>query len=51
VSHQIWLENSVSLNAKLDVAQNNQLAGVSFWRIGNGFSDLYNLLAERVVSN
>lgn len=48
VSHQIWLEDRQSLNAKLDVAQNHGLAGVSFWRIGNGFTDLYQLLAERM---
>jgi spore germination protein YaaH len=51
VSHQIWLENRKSLNAKLDVALDNHLAGVSFWRIGNGFTDLYDLLAERITGN
>ncbi|MBP1762668.1 MAG: glycosyl hydrolase-like protein [Firmicutes bacterium] len=51
VSHQIWLENRASLNAKLDVALDNHLAGVSFWRIGNGFTDLYDLLAERITGN
>jgi spore germination protein YaaH len=48
VSHRIWLENRASLNTKLDVALDNHLAGVSFWRIGNGFTDLYDLLAERI---
>jgi len=51
VSHQIWLENRESLNTKLDVALDNNLAGVSFWRIGNGFTDLYDLLAERMTGN
>lgn len=46
VNHQIWLENRASLKAKLDVAKNHNLAGVSFWRIGNGFTELYDLLAE-----
>lgn len=48
VNHHIWLENQKSLNAKLDVALDNKLAGVSFWRIGNGFTDLYDLLAQRL---
>ncbi|HNX93276.1 MAG TPA: glycosyl hydrolase family 18 protein, partial [Syntrophomonas sp.] len=51
VSHQIWLENRASLNTKLEVALDNNLAGVSFWRIGNGFTDLYDLLAERMTGN
>ncbi len=48
VAHQIWLENETSLNAKLDIALNNQLAGVSFWRIGNGFTELYQLLEQNL---
>ncbi|HRW11512.1 MAG TPA: glycosyl hydrolase family 18 protein [Syntrophomonas sp.] len=46
VRHQIWLENKASLQAKLQVAQEYKLAGVSFWRIGNGFTELYELLEE-----
>ncbi len=44
VSHQIWLENERSLDEKLQLVKNNDLGGISFWRIGNGFEDLYNLL-------
>jgi spore germination protein YaaH len=50
VWHQIWLENEVSLAAKMKVATDNHLAGISFWRTGNGFTDLYNLL-EKAKSN
>jgi len=32
----------------LDVALDNQLAGISFWRIGNGFAELYQLLEQRL---
>ncbi|MEN6461857.1 MAG: glycosyl hydrolase family 18 protein [Syntrophomonas sp.] len=46
VWHQIWLENEVSLAAKMKVATDNHLAGISFWRIGNGFTDLYDLLEK-----
>ncbi len=45
-SHQIWLENELSLNEKWNVAINNQLGGISFWRIGNGFDDLYQILLK-----
>ena len=43
-SHQIWLENQRSLQEKWNVAVENDLAGISFWRIGNGFTDLYNVI-------
>ncbi|NLB88386.1 MAG: hypothetical protein GX790_04050, partial [Syntrophomonadaceae bacterium] len=44
--HQIWMENERSLNAKLKVANQYGLGGISFWRIGNGFTDLYNLIEK-----
>lgn len=44
--HQIWMENERSLNEKLKVANKYGLGGISFWRIGNGFTDLYNLLEK-----
>ncbi len=44
--HQIWMENEYSLNEKLKVANKYGLGGVSFWRIGNGFGDLYSLLEK-----
>lgn len=44
--HQIWIENEKSLNEKLKVAEKYSLGGISFWRIGNGFTDLYNLLGK-----
>jgi len=48
VRHEIWLENEQSLNEKWDVAVKNRLAGVSFWRIGNGFDDLYRILERNL---
>lgn len=44
--HQIWMENEYSLNEKLKVAEKYGLGGLSFWRIGNGFGDLYCLLGK-----
>ncbi|MDD2373018.1 MAG: glycosyl hydrolase family 18 protein, partial [Syntrophomonadaceae bacterium] len=46
--HEIWLENEQSLNEKWNVAVNNRLAGISFWRIGNGFNDLYRMLERNL---
>lgn len=46
VRHQIWLENELSLSRKLDLVKQYGLGGISFWRIGNGFDDLYNLLEK-----
>jgi spore germination protein YaaH len=48
ISHQIWLENRVSLNEKYQVAIDNHLGGISFWRIGTGFQDLYDVLQDRL---
>ncbi len=49
VKHQIWLENEQSLDQKLDLVQKYDIGGISFWRIGNGFEDLYNLLEKDPV--
>lgn len=42
--HTIWLENEASLAEKLNQAAINRLGGIAFWRIGNGFNDLYQVL-------
>ncbi len=42
--HTIWMENEASLAEKLNQATNNRLGGIAFWRIGNGFDDLYQVL-------
>lgn len=44
--HTIWLENKTSLEEKIKVAKDYGLGGISFWRIGNGFTDLYEILQE-----
>ncbi|NLG33092.1 MAG: hypothetical protein GX550_06190, partial [Syntrophomonadaceae bacterium] len=44
--HQIWLENEKSLQEKYDLAVENGWGGISFWRIGNGFHDLYAVLEK-----
>jgi spore germination protein YaaH len=51
IAHKIWLENERSLTEKWKVALNNNLGGISFWRIGNGFADLYNILDQNQIDN
>ena len=46
VRHQIWLEDEQSLGKKMDLVKQYGLGGISFWRIGNGFDDLYHLLEQ-----
>ncbi|MGE5390181.1 MAG: glycosyl hydrolase family 18 protein [Deltaproteobacteria bacterium] len=46
VWHQIWMENGQSLQAKVELARAKKLGGVSFWRIGTGFTDLYGVLKQ-----
>lgn len=43
-SHQIWMENERSLSEKWNTAVSRRVGGISFWRIGNGFDDLYRVL-------
>lgn len=44
VKHQVWLENQQSLQAKVNVARSRGLGGISFWRLGTGFEDIYRVL-------
>lgn len=43
-SHEIWFENEKSLRAKINIQEKYQLGGVSFWRVGAGFEDIYRAL-------
>jgi spore germination protein YaaH len=45
--HEVWLENHKSLTAKWEVVTDYNLGGISFWRIGTGFTDLYQMLEEQ----
>lgn len=44
--HTIWLENETSLSEKWNLAATNRLCGIAFWRIGNGFEDLYKVIRQ-----
>lgn len=39
--HEVWYENGASLKLKLDLAEDQGLAGVSIWRLGYGFPDFW----------
>lgn len=45
-SHEIWFENAKSLQVKTDIARHYQLGGVSFWRVGAGFEDIYQVMGS-----
>lgn len=42
--HEVWMENQQSLTAKWSLVSGYDLGGISFWRIGTGFTDLYRML-------
>ena len=42
--YQIWLEDTQSITAKLNVMNAMNLGGVGAWRIGYGTPDAWNLL-------
>ena len=44
--HRVWYENAVSLGEKYAVAVENNLPGVSFWRLTGAFNDFYRVLGE-----
>ena len=44
--HEIWMENERSLNSKVAICLDQKLGGISFWRIGTGFVDLYKVLDQ-----
>ncbi|NPV29105.1 MAG: hypothetical protein HPY58_05470 [Firmicutes bacterium] len=48
VKHEVWYENRASLKAKLDLARDQGLAGVSLWRLGLGFPEFWEDLAAAI---
>ncbi len=42
--YQVWLEDTMSITAKLNVMNTMDLGGVGVWRIGYGTSDAWSLL-------
>lgn len=44
--HRVWYENNVSLGEKYAVSVENNLPGISFWRLTGAFNDFFRVLGE-----
>ncbi len=51
VFHQIWFENSRSLEAKIDLVQKYDLAGIVLWRLGREDKTTYPMIQEKLLAN
>jgi spore germination protein YaaH/putative cell wall-binding protein len=47
IYHSVWFENSTSIAFKLDMVNNNNLAGVALWRIGLENSDYWTAIKTK----
>lgn len=41
IKHSVWFENGTSVGYKLDIVNNNNLAGIAIWRLGLENSDYW----------
>jgi spore germination protein YaaH len=48
ISHTVWLENSTSLSYKLDIVNDNDLAGIAIWRLGLENSDYWSTIKAKL---
>lgn len=48
VSHTVWFENSTSLSYKLDVVNDNNLAGIAIWRLGLENADYWSTIKAKL---
>ncbi len=44
--HRIWYDNGISYNEKHAIAVENNLPGLSFWRLTGAFTDFFRVLGE-----
>lgn len=42
--HEVWFEDARSIQAKLELVREFELAGVSFWHIGTYFAQAWEVL-------
>lgn len=45
-NHEVWFENAKSMQAKVDLAYNAGLAGVTFWRLGEEDPEIWSDLRQ-----
>lgn len=43
--YEVWLENADSISLKLEVMQDNQLAGCATWRVGYESDDIWDIIS------
>lgn len=48
VSHTVWFENSTSLSYKLDIVNDNNLAGIAIWRLGLENEDYWSTIKAKL---
>lgn len=51
IFHQIWFENSRSLEAKIDLVQKYDLAGIVLWRLGREDKTTYPMIQKKLLAN
>ena len=49
--YTIWMEDEQSMEEKLKVIQENQLAGVAEWKLGFECADVWSLISEYIETN
>ncbi len=45
-THEVWFENSKSIEKKIELAKNAGLAGVTFWRLGEEDPKIWSMLEQ-----
>ena len=46
--YKIWLEDAASIEKKLSVVTDNNLAGASFWKLGFETSDIWDTVIKYI---
>ena len=48
ITYKIWVEDAASLEEKLKVLQENQLAGGSFWKLGLELPSIWDTIIKYI---
>ena len=48
ITYEIWLEDATSIEPKLRLMKENNLAGTAAWALGQESSDIWDLIAQYV---
>lgn len=47
-TYRMWIEDTYSIDKKIQIINNNELAGISVYKSGNESKDIYNLIEEKL---